>query len=148
MEDKCILLPDLILNAPAWYEWKPGPPAWYNMSINAGDNVTFTAIGGNTSGAAIVENHTTGKLLGRFFNSTQKLCKKEAEWMMEFWANQSQFLMADFGNFTFSKAKAENGTLTAGPSHATLRNTNNLNYTSWTNVSIHSTSVNVAYVGN
>jgi hypothetical protein len=93
----------------AWYEWYPGDSISYgNIPIKLGDEIRMNVTAySTTSGIAIIENLTTGKLVNHTFSNAQRLCFQSAEWVVEdFGAIGSQVNFANFTTVTFSKALA------------------------------------------
>ena len=82
---------------------------------------TVTAFS-TTSGAAVIENLTTGQTVTQEITSSYALCEQNAEWIVEdIEENGTLVPFVDFGTVTFSSAIASGpGGTTYTPSGATL----------------------------
>jgi hypothetical protein len=134
----------------AWYEWYPDYAYDFSdISISAGDLVRMTVDAtSKTSGAATVDNISTGRSVTHTFNSGIQgdLCEYNAEWIVEdFEINNSLVPLANFGTVTFLNSLAIERKSVVGPSDATLidiRQNNRI----LTSSSVDRNSVTVKYV--
>ncbi|CAI7613894.1 hypothetical protein N7533_013306 [Penicillium manginii] len=120
-----------------------------DINISAGDLVRMTVDAtSKTSGAATVDNISTGRSVTHTFNSGIQgdLCEYNAEWIVEdFEINNSLVPLANFGTVTFLNSLAIERKSVVGPSDATLidiRQNNRI----LTSSSVDRNSVTVKYV--
>lgn len=93
----------------AWYEWYPAVAYDFSgISFSAGDTVQITVTADSpTSGAATVENLSTGTAVTAQISSTSALCQQDAEWIVEdFDQNGGLVPFANFGGISFTGASA------------------------------------------
>ncbi|PSR75285.1 putative aspergillopepsin [Coniella lustricola] len=107
------------LSFSSWFEWYPNYAYDFSMAISEGDviemSVTATT---NTTGSVMLDNLTTGKTVSHEFtgNVQGDLCRTNAEWIVEDYEESSSLVsFADFGNFTFTHARAVVKGETVGP---------------------------------
>lgn len=109
--------------------------------------MTLTVTAENKTGTAIVENLTTGQKADQFLTSPDEICEKDAEFMVEFWKDNSTVApIADFSTIKFSDAKASSPSIVDGLSYASTRNAYQ-GENPLTSVAVDSQSVTVQYIG-
>jgi hypothetical protein len=147
-EDKSAGLPDFILTALAWYDWYPDDIKQVDMTINAGDNVTLSVTTtGVTSGAAIIENHTTGQRVNQSLSSPHEICRVSADWIVqEFPPSDALYPFADFGTLTFSDANVTYPGGEAGPATAQIID-DKMNGKYWCALKLTQTDIIVKFIG-
>ncbi|KAH9836726.1 peptidase A4 family-domain-containing protein [Rhodofomes roseus] len=132
----------------AWYEWYPDYAYDFSgISFSAGDVVTVTVTAASTtSGTAVIENTTTGQRVSQDITSSSALCEENAEWIVEDYEENGGLVpFANFGTVTFSGAAATTSSGSVGPGNATIIDIQQSG-TTYTDVSVDSSSVTVKYV--
>jgi len=132
-----------------WYEWWPANSADFTgITFKPGDTVRLTVTATtNKKGTAVIENLTRHKKVTKALTSTEALCGKNAEWIVEDFQQGGVFVpFANFGTVKFSGAKGtKRSGHTAGPSGARIYDIKQGGKV-LTKVSTTSTSVTVKYL--
>ena len=95
----------------AWYEWWPALAySFSGFAVGAGDSVAMTVTTTSTgAGTVTLKNHSKGgkTVTHSFSGQAVKLCQAEAEWIVEDFQLQGEFVpFANFGSVTFTGASA------------------------------------------
>ena len=107
-------------------------------------SVTATS---KTAGKATITNKSSGKTVSHSFSGQPALCEYDAEWIVEDFSSGGGLVpFANFGEVTFSGAKAGTKSGSVGPSGAGLIDIQQDNQV-LTSSSTGSSSVTVSYVG-
>ncbi|KAL7809057.1 putative aspergillopepsin [Trichoderma gracile] len=136
-----------------WYEWWPDHSYIFPeyLSISPGDVIKATVSAtSSTSGFAIIENVSTGKLVSKYLTSTYALAQQNAEWIVENYimglgTSSHHTPLANWSSIVFTDTRASTQKSWLDASNATVINMAQ-NKKVITEVTIDGSSVIDAYI--
>jgi hypothetical protein len=135
----------------AWYEWIPDASSdFQNFELSVGDQIRMTIDAtSSTSGVATLENLTTRTTVSHTYKtSPSKLCQNSAEWIVEaFMEGQTEVVLANFGQVTFTDICATDATGSLDGDGATIIDMQHLRHHVLTDCYAAGSNVSCTYTG-